>query len=335
MDLFKKNAELIHNIIKRQKGKAVIAATLVLSALVLSAFNAGESKIYVNAYDTQEERQNTEHYEIITLEEDTEDIVTTIEEEAEDQTREKTIASAQPAKEGEEESELIEEKLTEKKIQKLTAPEEIEPEEPPTETEDVSQAVVESADPVEITRETTEEPATPAVQEISPQEPVVEIPVETAAAQEAAPTAQTEPEITVIDESAAQDVAQSEAEGIVEDSKEAAIPEQQASGWTGSVLTKQAGVNAGPSGKETYYNLPMGGVVNIMRNAGFSEEEYPYWVREDGAKMLGDYVMVAADLSKYPRGSIVESSLGSAIVSDTGDFCRNGSGVSLDIAVNW
>ena len=63
-----------------------------------------------------------------------------------------------------------------------------------------------------------------------------------------------------------------------------------------------------------------------MRNAGYSEAEYPYWVREDGVKMLGNYVMVAAAYSIRPRGTIVESSLGPAIVCDT---------TQLDIAVTW
>lgn len=101
-----------------------------------------------------------------------------------------------------------------------------------------------------------------------------------------------------------------------------------------SCLTPSAGIYWGPSGKETYYNLDMSGIVRIMRNQGFSEEEYPYWVRDDGCKMLGDYIMVAADLNKHPRGSIVECSLGTAIVCDTGSFV-NTTDVSLDIAVDW
>lgn len=104
--------------------------------------------------------------------------------------------------------------------------------------------------------------------------------------------------------------------------------------WEGSVLTKRKGVVNGPSGKETYYNLNMAGVVKIMRNAGFTEEEYPYWVREDGVKMLGDYVMVAANLDIRPRGSIVKSSLGDAIVCDTGGFATSNP-TQLDIAVTW
>ena len=99
-------------------------------------------------------------------------------------------------------------------------------------------------------------------------------------------------------------------------------------------LNAYDGVFYGPSGKETYYNLPMDGVVRIMREAGYSEEEYPYWVRDDGVKMFGDYVMVAADLSIRPRGSILECSLGTAIVCDTGEFVETNP-TQLDIAVDW
>ena len=83
--------------------------------------------------------------------------------------------------------------------------------------------------------------------------------------------------------------------------------------------------------KETYYNLPMSGVVGIMRRLGYLEDDYPYWVREDGVKMFGNYVMVAAPLDIYPRGSIVETSLGTGIVCDTGEMV----GHWLDIAVDW
>lgn len=96
-------------------------------------------------------------------------------------------------------------------------------------------------------------------------------------------------------------------------------------------LTPRSGVFRGPSGKETYYNLTMGGVIYIMRRLGYSEEEYPYWIREDGVRMFGDYVMVAADLSIRPKGTILESSMGTAIVVDTGDLDL----MQLDIAVSW
>jgi hypothetical protein len=99
-------------------------------------------------------------------------------------------------------------------------------------------------------------------------------------------------------------------------------------------LTKSGGVFAGPSGKETYYNLPMGTVISNMRAMGYTVEEYPYWVRQDGAKMLGDYVMCAANLSTRPKGTILETSLGKAIVVDTGGFVKSNPN-ALDMATDW
>ena len=101
---------------------------------------------------------------------------------------------------------------------------------------------------------------------------------------------------------------------------------------SGDCLTKSGGVYYGPSGKETYYNLNMNGVVSNAQNMGIEGE---YWIREDGCKMYGDYIICAADLNVHPRGSLVESSLGTCIVLDTGGFTTNGSGVALDIAVDW
>ena len=99
-------------------------------------------------------------------------------------------------------------------------------------------------------------------------------------------------------------------------------------------LNAYHGVYGGPSGKETYYNLPMGGVVRIMRRMGYSEQDYPYWVRDDGVKMFGDYIMVAADLNIRPKGTILECSLGTAMVVDTGDFAQTNH-TQLDIATAW
>ena len=104
--------------------------------------------------------------------------------------------------------------------------------------------------------------------------------------------------------------------------------------WTGKPLTASSGVRFGPSGKETWYNLPMSKVIQSMRNRGYTEVEYPYSVREDGVKMLGDYVIVAADLNEYDKGDIIETSLGTAIVCDTGDFADT-TDVNIDIATEW
>ncbi len=101
--------------------------------------------------------------------------------------------------------------------------------------------------------------------------------------------------------------------------------------WKGSVLNRYNGVNRGPNGKETYYNLNMNKIVDAMKRLGVNSE---YWVRNDGVKMYGDYIMCAADLSVYPRGSIVETSLGTGIVCDTGAFVKS-TGIALDIATAW
>ena len=101
--------------------------------------------------------------------------------------------------------------------------------------------------------------------------------------------------------------------------------------WNGEKLTARRGTIFGPSGKETYYNLNMDGVVAIMRRMGNND---PYWIREDGCKMLGDYIMVAANLKLRPRGTIVQTSLGLGIVCDTGGFAYYNP-YQLDIAVNW
>ena len=84
--------------------------------------------------------------------------------------------------------------------------------------------------------------------------------------------------------------------------------------------------------KETYYNLPMERVVSIMREKGYSEKDYPYWIREDGVKMFGGFVMVAADLNQHPKGDIVNTSLGLGIVVDTGSAIK---GNKIDIATSW
>lgn len=117
-----------------------------------------------------------------------------------------------------------------------------------------------------------------------------------------------------------------------EEAKKEKIKEQtKKSDWNGPVLSKSAGKIKGPSGNETYYNLNMSGVVNVMRRMGNNDE---YWVRDDGCKMLGDYIMCAANLKVHPRGSLVESSLGTCIVCDTGGFASYDS-TRLDIATTW
>lgn len=99
-------------------------------------------------------------------------------------------------------------------------------------------------------------------------------------------------------------------------------------------LTKSAGIFEGPSGKETYYNLPMGRCINNMRDMGYTVEEYPYWIREDGCKCLGGFVMCASNNSYRPKGTIIETSLGMAIVVDS-CVAANSNPTMLDMCVDW
>lgn len=100
---------------------------------------------------------------------------------------------------------------------------------------------------------------------------------------------------------------------------------------TGGCLTPSGGVHNGPSGLETYYNLPMDGVIQQARNFGIEGE---YWVRDDGVKMYGDYVILACNRDVHPMGTLVETSLGTGISLDTGGFAE-GNPTQCDVAVSW
>lgn len=117
-------------------------------------------------------------------------------------------------------------------------------------------------------------------------------------------------------------------EEIKEDIEATPTPAPQAQS---GVLTKSKGTVQFDGHKETYYNLPMNKVVSNAQKKGIEGE---YWEREDGAKMLGDYIMVAADQRIHPYGSLVETSLGTGVVVDTGTFIMTNP-QQIDIAVNW
>lgn len=136
---------------------------------------------------------------------------------------------------------------------------------------------------------------------------------------------------TAIKEKAEADKKSEEAAKKKEEEKKLAVVETS---YSGTKLSRSRGSIQGPSGKETYYNLNMTGVVSIMRRMGFSEAEYPYNVRADGVKCLGPYVMVAAHLGKRPRGSKVQTSLGTGLVCDTGGFAANNP-TQIDVATAW
>ncbi len=80
--------------------------------------------------------------------------------------------------------------------------------------------------------------------------------------------------------------------------------------------------------EETYYDLPMSGV---MRACGGGS----YTIRSDGAKVdQNGYVLVAANLVRYPRCSVVETSLGPGKVYDTGGFAASHP-EQFDLATDW
>lgn len=101
--------------------------------------------------------------------------------------------------------------------------------------------------------------------------------------------------------------------------------------WDGTRLNKDRGSIYGPSGKECWYNLNMTPVITLAQQRGVSGS---FWVRDDGVKMYGNYIMAAACYAVHPYGSLVETSLGTAIVLDTGGFAETMPNL-IDIAVRW
>ena len=99
--------------------------------------------------------------------------------------------------------------------------------------------------------------------------------------------------------------------------------------WDGKRLNPVDGIvrpGDTPTGlKETFYNLNMFGCLDLM---GLSYDGYDE--TEDGFKTYNGYIMVASpDLSRWPKGSYIETTNGMGIVVD---FCPAG---NLDIAVTW
>ena len=80
------------------------------------------------------------------------------------------------------------------------------------------------------------------------------------------------------------------------------------------MLTARAGVfrNSETGMKETYYNLSMRKVVQQAQDKGIPCE---YWIRDDGVKMFGPWVIVAShpSITRYSR---IQTSLGEGIVLD-------------------
>lgn len=119
-------------------------------------------------------------------------------------------------------------------------------------------------------------------------------------------------------------------EDVIEESEDEILEEVEDDILPTLVLSLTLGRVQGPQEEETYYNLPMDRVIQTMRNNGYEEADYPYYVTENGIKMLGDFIMVATDLNEYPRGTVVQTSLGQGLVCDK---CETPN--TIDIAVEW
>ena len=94
------------------------------------------------------------------------------------------------------------------------------------------------------------------------------------------------------------------------------------------VLTAKMGTIQYNGHRETWYNLKMDKVVSRAQNMGIPAE---YWVRDDGVKMFGPWVIVAGhpSVTRYTR---IQTSLGEGIVLD---YHTAGDKNLYDIATDW
>ena len=96
-----------------------------------------------------------------------------------------------------------------------------------------------------------------------------------------------------------------------------------------TVLSAAKGINSFMGHQESWYNLPM---ENIIERANLIYGENPYWIREDGVKMYGPFVICAGTSSRY--GEVIDTSLGKGLILDTGDFVKEDPD-KIDIATAW
>ncbi len=81
--------------------------------------------------------------------------------------------------------------------------------------------------------------------------------------------------------------------------------------------------------RETYYDLNMSVVMRSCGQGGY------YTVRPDGAKVDAQgYIIIAANYGNYPKCSLVETSLGTGKVYDTGGFAERYPH-GFDLATDW
>ena len=94
------------------------------------------------------------------------------------------------------------------------------------------------------------------------------------------------------------------------------------------LLTAKLGTIQFEGHKETWYNLDMTRCVRRAQDMGIPAE---YWVREDGVKMFGPWVILAShpSVTRYTR---MQTSLGEGIVLDR--HTSNDTAL-IDIATAW
>lgn len=126
-------------------------------------------------------------------------------------------------------------------------------------------------------------------------------------------------------------LAQTQAEEAPAPAAIAPVTEVAYTAPSGGCLTPSSGVFWYGNQLETYYNLDMSVIVDVAHSNGISGD---YWIRDDGCKMLGSYIMLACNRDVHPYGSLVETSLGTGISLDTGGFAA-GNPYQVDVAVTW
>lgn len=94
------------------------------------------------------------------------------------------------------------------------------------------------------------------------------------------------------------------------------------------VLTARLGRISYQGHQETYYNLNMKNVV-ARTDKAFGMTDL-YWIREDGVKMYGPWVICAGHPSAI-RYSLIDTSLGEGIILDT----HTSDETLIDIATTW
>ena len=101
--------------------------------------------------------------------------------------------------------------------------------------------------------------------------------------------------------------------------------------WEGEKLSVDNPEVEGPSGIETFFNEDVSKLVENAKEGYIGE----YWVRSDGVKMFGEYIICKCkyESNEYhptlPVGTVIPTTIGVALV------CSNETEEDICIAVTW